>query len=203
MMNPKSTNSQVRSLIGRNFSESDVQEELGCLPFETLEGPGGEILVHLQYMGETHMFLPVQILAMLFAHLKHAAEKNMETTVSDCVIGIPAYFTYFQRRANLNAAAIAGLKPLKLMDDSTATVLGYGIYKNDNSNTGPTNVVFVDIAYGETQLWVASFQTGHMISLSNVFDHLGWKDCDEDLFSHFTAQLKEQYNMDVWARIRI
>eukprot|EP00268_Persea_americana_P046689 TRINITY_DN481_c1_g1_i1.p1 TRINITY_DN481_c1_g1~~TRINITY_DN481_c1_g1_i1.p1 ORF type:complete len:794 (+),score=161.28 TRINITY_DN481_c1_g1_i1:604-2985(+) len=202
-MNPKSTISQVKRLIGRNFSHPDVQEELRRLPFGTLEGPGGEILVHLQYMGETHAFTPVQILAMLFAHLKHTAEKNLGTSVSDCVIGIPAYFTDFQRRAYLNAAAIAGLKPLRLMHDCTATALGYGIYKTDYSNSGPINVVFVDIGHCDTQVCVASFESGHMKILSHAFDHdLGGRDFDEVLFDHFAAEFKERYHIDVRSNVR-
>ena len=64
--------------------------------------------------------------------------------VSDCVIGIPSYFTDLQRRAYLDAATIARLRPLRLMHDCTATALGYGFYKNDFSVAGPTYVVFVD-----------------------------------------------------------
>lgn len=203
MMNPKSTISQVKRLIGRNFRHPEVQEELRRLPFGTSEGPGGEILVHLQYMGETHTFTPVQIMAMLFVHLKHTAEKNLETPVLDCVIGIPAYFTDFQRRAYLNAAAIAGLRPLRLMHDSTATALGYGIYKTDFPNSGPTNVVFVDIGHCDTQVSVASFETGHLRILSHAFDpSLGGRDFDEVLFSHFAAQFKERYNIDVLSNVR-
>lgn len=203
MMNPKSTISQIKRLIGRNFRQPGVKEELRFLPFATSEGPDGSILVHLQYMGETHTFTPVQIMAMLFAHLKQTAEKSLESLVSDCVIGIPSYFTDFQRRAYLNAAAIAGLKPLRLMHESTATALGYGIYKTDFCISTPTYVVFVDIGHCDTQVCVASFETGHMMILSHAFDpSLGGRDFDEVLFRHFAAQFKEQYRIDVESNVR-
>ncbi|XP_040986669.1 heat shock 70 kDa protein 16-like [Juglans microcarpa x Juglans regia] len=70
MMNLKSTISQVKRLIGRKLSDVDVQNELKKLPFKTSEGPDGGILIHLTNRGESHTFTPVQILAMLFAHLK-------------------------------------------------------------------------------------------------------------------------------------
>ncbi|KAL4566535.1 hypothetical protein LXL04_030651 [Taraxacum kok-saghyz] len=118
-------------------------------------------------LGEKQRFLgsAVQILGMLFAHLKQMAEKNLESPVSNCVIGIPSYFTDSQRRAYLDAAHIAGLKPLRLMHDCTAITLGYGIYKTDLSNSSPTNVVFVDIGHCDTQVTVAaSFEeTGNQI----------------------------------------
>ncbi|KAF8391557.1 hypothetical protein HHK36_023863 [Tetracentron sinense] len=202
-MNPKSTISQVKRLIGRNFRQPDVQNELRLFPFQTSESPDGGILIHLQYMGETHTFTPVQILAMLFSHLKQIAEKNLETPISDCVIGIPSYFTDLQRRAYLNAAAIAGLNTLRLMHDCTATALGYGIYKTDFSNVGPTYVVFIDIGHCDTQVSVASFEAGHMRILSHAFDRsLGGRDFDEILFSYFAEQFREQYNIDVYSNIK-
>ncbi|RVW99526.1 Heat shock 70 kDa protein 16 [Vitis vinifera] len=90
-MNPRSTIFQVKRLIGLNFSEPHIKDELKMFPFETSEGPDGGILIHLQYLD-------------------------------------------LQRRAYLYAAEIAGLKPLRLLHDCTATALGYGIYKTDFSS---------------------------------------------------------------------
>ncbi|KAJ4982362.1 hypothetical protein NE237_033199 [Protea cynaroides] len=202
-MNPKSTISQVKRLIGLNFRQPDVQDELRFFPFETSEAADGGILIHLHYLGEIHKFTPVQILAMLFSHLKQMAEKNLENPVSDCVIGIPSYFTELQRRGYLNAASIAGLKTLRLMHDCTATALGYGIYKTDFSSTGPTYVVFIDIGHCDTQVSVAAFETGHMKIISHAFDrNLGGRDFDEVLFSYFDSQFKEKYNIDVRSNVR-
>ncbi|KAL8032838.1 hypothetical protein ABFX02_13G123000 [Erythranthe guttata] len=202
-MHPKSTISQVKRLIGRNFSEPTVQNDLRLLPFETSEGPDGGILIHLRYLEERQTFTPIQILAMLLAHLKQIAEKNLETQISNCVIGIPSYFTALQRRAYLHAAEIAGLKPLRLMHDCTATALGYGIYKTDYPTKGPTNVVFVDIGHCDTQVAVVSFLSGNMKVLSHSFDsNLGGRDFDEVLFRHFAAQFKDQYRIDVYSSTR-
>ncbi|CAI0379794.1 unnamed protein product [Linum tenue] len=152
MMNPRSTVTQVKRLIGRRLKDPEVQTNLKTLPFETSEAKDGGILVNLKYLGETHSFAPVQILAMLFSHLKDVAEKNLEMPVVDYVIGIPSYFTDLQRRAYLDAAKIAGLKPLRLMHDCAATALSYGIYKTDFSSTGPTYVAFIDIGHCDTQV---------------------------------------------------
>ncbi|KAK8618299.1 hypothetical protein V6N13_132294 [Hibiscus sabdariffa] len=202
-MNPRSTILQVKKLIGRKFSEPDLQKELKLFPFETFESPDGGISIRLQFMGEVHEFTPVQILGMLLSHLKQIAEKNLEMPVSDCVIGVPSYFTDFQRRAYLDAAVIAGLKPLRLLHDCTATALGYGIYKSDFSNSGPVYTVFVDIGHCDTQVCVASFETGQMKIIYHAFDrNLGGRDFDEVLFNHFASQFKEQYNIDVHTNIK-
>ncbi|KAJ4703140.1 Heat shock 70 kDa protein [Melia azedarach] len=203
MMNPKSTISQVKRLIGRKFGEADVQNDLKLFPFETSESQDGGILVRLEYLGETHTFTPVQILGMLLSNLKQITENSTNKPISNCVIGIPCYFTDVQRRAYLDAATIAGLKPLRLIHDCTATALGYGIYKTDFSNVGPTYIVFVDIGHCDTQVCVASFESGHMKILSHAFDaNLGGRDFDEILFSYFVSQFKEQYNIDVYTNIK-
>lgn len=202
-MNPKSTVSQVKRLIGRKFKEVEVQDDLKLFPFEIVEGHDGGILIKVQYLGEIHEFSTVQILGMLFSHLKQIAEKSLEMPISDCVIGIPCYFTDLQRRAYLDAAAIAGLRPLRLLHDCTATALGYGIYKNDISNAGPTYVVFVDIGHCDTQVCLASFESGQMKILSHAFDrNLGGRDFDEVLFSYFAAQFKEKDDIDVCTNMK-
>ncbi|GKD55860.1 heat shock 70 kDa protein 16 [Tanacetum coccineum] len=201
--NPKSTISQIKRLIGRQYKERSVQEELKLLPFVTIEGPRGGILIELEYMKEKLTFTPLEILGMLFKHLKQIAEKNLESPVADCVIGIPSYFTDLQRREYLDAAAIAGLKPLRLMHDGTAIALGYGMYKTDLSDVGPTIVVFVDIGHCDTQVTVAAFKQGQMKILSHSFDNnLGGRDFDEVLFKHFAAQFKEKYEIDVSSNAR-
>ncbi|XP_062077728.1 heat shock 70 kDa protein 16 isoform X2 [Humulus lupulus] len=203
VMNPKSTVSQVKRLIGRKFTDPDIQTELKMFPVETSEAPDGGILIHLRYLGGTHTFTPVQIMAMLLAHLKDLAEKNLEMPVSDCVIGIPSYFTELQRRAYLDAAAISGLKPFRLMHDCTATALSYGIYKTDFTAGGPTTVAFVDVGQCDTQVSIASFEAGHMKILSHTFDRsVGGRDFDEVLFHHFAALFKDQYHIDVYSNVR-
>ena len=125
---------------------------------------------------------------MLLLHLKQIAEKNLEVSVSDCVIGIPSYITDLQRRAYLDAAVIAGLKPLRLLHDCTATALGYGIYKADFNDSVPIYTVFVDIGHCDTQVCVASFETGQMKIISHAFDKsLGGRDFDEVLFNYFAS----------------
>lgn len=203
VMNPKTTVSQVKRLVGRKFGDPGIQHELKMFPFETSEALDGGILIHLKYMGETHTFTPVQIMAMLFAHLRELAGRNLETPVSDCVIGIPSYFRDLQRRAYLDAALIAGLKPLRLMHDCTATALSYGIYKTNFSASGPNYVAFVDIGHCDTQIAIASFEEGHMKILSHAFDsNLGGRDFDEVLFRHFAEKFKEQYNIDVYSNVK-
>ncbi|KAM0017437.1 putative Heat shock protein 70 family [Helianthus debilis subsp. tardiflorus] len=203
MMNPKNTISQIKRLIGRPFSDPELQQDLKALPFAVTEGPDGFPLIHAQYLGETKTFTPTQVMGMVFSNMKTIAEKNLNAAVVDCCIGIPIYFTDLQRRAVMDAAKIAGLHPLRLMHETTATALAYGIYKTDLPENEQLNVAFVDIGHASMQVCIAGFKKGQLKILAHSFDRcLGGRDFDEVLFQHFAEKFKTEYKIDVFTNAR-
>lgn len=115
------------------------------------------------------MFTPEQITAMLFTKLKDISVTALGTAVNDCVISVPSYFTQGERQALLDAARIAGLNVLRLFNETTATALTYGIYKQDlpATDTAPRNVVFVDCGYSSLQVSICAFHKGKLKVLLN------------------------------------
>ncbi|KAK7261836.1 hypothetical protein RIF29_28158 [Crotalaria pallida] len=203
MMNPKNSISQMKRLIGKRFSDPELQQDLKSLPFVVTEGPDGYPLIHSRYLGEAKTFTPTQVLGMLFSNLKEIAQKNLNAAVVDCCIGIPVYFTDLQRRAVLDAATIAGLHPLRLIHETTATALAYGIYKTDLPENDQLNVAFVDIGHASMQVCIAGFKKGQLKVLAHSYDRsLGGRDFDEVLFNHFAAKFKEEYKIDVFQNAR-
>ncbi|CAO2813315.1 unnamed protein product [Amaranthus hypochondriacus] len=203
LMNPKNTISQIKRLIGRQFSDPELQRDLTSLPFTVTEGPDGFPLIHARYLGEIKTFTPTQVLGMLLSNLKSIASQNLNAAVIDCCIGIPIYFTDLQRRAVLDAATIAGLHPLRLIHETTATALAYGIYKTDLPENDPINVAFVDVGHSSMQVCIAAFKKAQLKILAHSFDRsLGGRDFDEVLFQHFAAKFKEEYKIDVFQNAR-
>ncbi|OIW15856.1 hypothetical protein TanjilG_04391 [Lupinus angustifolius] len=203
MMNPKNSISQMKRLVGKKFSDPELQKDLRSLPFVVTEGPDGYPLIHSRYLGEAKTFSPTQVLGMMFSNLKEIAEKNLNAAVVDCCVGIPVYFTDLQRRAVLDAATIAGLHPLHLLHETTATALAYGIYKTDLPENDQLNVAFVDIGHASMQVCIAGFKKGQLKVLAHSYDRsLGGRDFDEVLFHHFAAKFKEEYKIDVFQNAR-
>ncbi|RWW28592.1 hypothetical protein GW17_00006920 [Ensete ventricosum] len=203
MMNPKNTVSQIKRLVARKFSDPELQRDIKSLPFKVTEGRDGFPLIHANYLGEQRAFTPTQVLAMVLSNLKSIAETNLHAAVVDCCIGIPVYFTDLQRRAVLDAATIAGLHPLRLLHETTATALAYGIYKTDLPESDQLNVAFVDVGHASMQVCIAGFKKGKLKILAHSYDRsLGGRDFDEVLFKHFAAKFKDEYKIDVYQNAR-
>lgn len=113
------------------------------------------IQVAVDYLGERTLFTPEQLVAMLLVDLKAIANTD-GSPVSDCVASVPAFFAVSERRAMLNATQITGINCLRLMPETTATALAYGIYKTDLPEKDPVNVVFVDVGYTSLQASISS-----------------------------------------------
>jgi hypothetical protein len=93
----------------------------------------------------------MQILAGIIKDMKDIAEVD-GSPVTDCVLSVPAYFVESERYAMLNAARIAGVNCLRLLNDTTAIALAYGIYKTDLPDTEAVNVAFVDVGHNAYQV---------------------------------------------------
>ncbi|XP_065190061.1 heat shock 70 kDa protein 4-like [Sycon ciliatum] len=203
--NFKNTATNFRNLLGLKFSDPAVAHELRFSNFSAEETQDGDVGIHMEYLGEACVFKPEQVVAMLLTQLKKVGEMNLSGKVSDCVISVPCFFDDRQRRALLDAAATAGLNCLRLMNDTTATALAYGIYKQDlpAPEEKPRNVVFVDMGNSALRVTLASFIKGKLKVLATAWDSkLGGRDFDERIQKHFNEEFKNKYKVDASTKPR-
>lgn len=197
--NMKNTVYGLKRLLGRKYRDPHVQRELQWLPFTVVEDKSGNIGIKVHYLNEEHLFSPEQCLAMLLTKLKDTASIALQTPINDCVISVPSYFTNNERKALLDSAAICGLNVLRLFNESTATALSYGIYKQDlpAPEEKPRNIIFVDAGYASIQVFACAFNKGKLKMLATASDsHLGGRDVDRILADHFCAEFQKNYHID-------
>ncbi|CAK1551751.1 unnamed protein product [Leptosia nina] len=197
--NMKNTVFGFKRLLGRKFSDPYVQKELKHFPFKVEPRPDGGIGIRVNYLGEDNVFSPEQITAMLFTKLRESAAIALQTPINDCVISVPSYFTNAERNSLLDAAAIAGLNVLRLMNETTATALAYGIYKQDlpAPEEKSRNVVFVDFGHASLQVAACAFNKGKLRILATSSDpSCGGRDIDSALADYFCQDFMTRYKLD-------
>ncbi|GBP59517.1 97 kDa heat shock protein [Eumeta japonica] len=197
--NMKNTVFGFKRLLGRKFVDPYVQKELKHFPFKVEQRPDGGVGIRANYLNEDQIFSPEQITAMLFTKLKDIAATALQTQVNDCVISVPNYFTNAERHALLDAATIAGLNVLRLMNETTATALAYGIYKQDlpAPEEKPRNVVFVDFGHSSLQVAACAFNKAKVRVLATATDpQCGGRDIDMALAEHFCQDFQSRFKLD-------
>ncbi|XP_049291223.1 heat shock 70 kDa protein 4 isoform X2 [Anopheles funestus] len=202
--NMNNTIGNFKGLLGRKFNDPYVQDELRTLPYQTEALSDGGIGIRVNYLDEEHVFTPEQITAMLFTKLKDDAFKELKTQINDCVVTVPSYFTNAQRQALLDAANISGLNVLRLMNETTATALSYGFYKQDLPvpEEKPRNVIFVDCGHASLQVSACAFHKGSLKMLASCSDSVGGRDFDLVLATHFSKEFQTKYKIDASSKKR-
>ncbi|XP_022914483.1 heat shock 70 kDa protein 4 isoform X2 [Onthophagus taurus] len=203
--NMRNTIYGLKRLLGRKYSDKQVQDELKHLPFNTKQLPDDVLGIETRYLNEVRVFTPEQCLAMLFTKLKDTSSAAIETALKDCVISVPSYYTHAERQALLDAAAIADLNVLCLLNETTATALAYGIYKQDlpAPEETPRNVIFVDCGYASLQVSACAFHKGQLKMLAATSDpNLGGRDIDYKLAEYFKRDFMKRYGIDAGSNQR-
>ncbi|ETE71100.1 Heat shock 70 kDa protein 4, partial [Ophiophagus hannah] len=180
--NAKNTVQGFKRFHGRAFSDPFVHDEKAKLAYELVQLSSLSLGIKVKYMEEERNFTVEQITGMLLTKLKETAENALKKPVVDCVVSVPCFYTDAERRSLMDATQIAGLNCLKLINETTAVALAYGIYKQDLPalEEKPRNVV-----------------------LATAFDTmLGGRKFDEVLVNYFCEEFGKKYKLDIKSKIR-
>lgn len=198
--NFKNTVGSLKRLLGRTSKDPEVTEVESKFINASLVDINGKVGVKVKFLNETATFTVTQLVAMYLGKLRDIASKELKQAISDVVITVPGWYTDVQRWAMIDAARIANLNPVRILNESTATALGYGITKTDlpESDQPPRNVVFIDMGHTNFSVAVVAFSKGQLNVKSAAYDrHFGGRDIDYALIKHFAVEFQKKYKIDV------
>ena len=202
--NFKNTVGSLKRMLGRKYNDPEIlTNEQQYINAKLVPSTKDEaVSASVTFKGEEQVFTFTQLAAMFLSKVKDFTGKELGIPCGDCVISCPNWFTDCERRALLDAAHIAGLNPLRIMNDSTASALGYGITKTDLPDEAEGQkarlVCFVDVGHSSTQVTIGSFTKGKLVILGTSSDrNLGGRDFDQALTEHFIREFDKKYKLDI------
>jgi heat shock protein 1/8 len=198
-MNPHNTVFDAKRLIGRKFTDPEVQADMKHFPFKVIDR-GGKPVIEVEFKGEKKVFTPEEISSMVLTKMKETAEAYLGGTVNNAVITVPAYFNDSQRQATKDAGLIAGLNVLRIINEPTAAAIAYGL---DKKVEGERNVLIFDLGGGTFDVSLLTIEEGIFEVKSTAGDtHLGGEDFDNRLVNHFVAEFKRKHKKDLSTNAR-
>jgi len=194
-MNPKNTVFDAKRLIGRKFSDQQVQDDMKDWSYKVISGDADKPMIEVDVAFETKQFAAEEISSMVLTKMKDTAESYLGKKVTDAVVTVPAYFNDSQRQATKDAATIAGLNCLRIINEPTAAAIAYGLDKNKDDDT---NVLIFDLGGGTFDVSVLNIEGGIFEVKATAGDtHLGGEDFDSRLLRHFSEEFKRKHKKDI------
>lgn len=191
----------MKRLAGRSFQDPDVQIEQQYISAPLVD-VNGQVGAEVTYCGKKEQFTATQLCAMYLSKIRHTTSTELRLPVNDIVMSVPAWFTDIQRRALIDAAEIAGLKMLRLMNDTTAVALGWGIPKLDlpAPEEKPRRVAFVDVGHSNYTCSIVEFKKGELAVKATACDrHFGGRNFDKALVDHLQKEFLGKYKIDIFS----
>jgi molecular chaperone DnaK len=193
--NPRNTLYAVKRLIGRKYTEKEVQKDIDLMPYKIAAADNGDAWVEVR----GNRMAPQQVSADILRKMKKTAEDYLGEEVTDAVITVPAYFNDAQRQATKDAGRIAGLDVKRIINEPTAAALAFGLDKNEKGDRkiavydlggGTFDVSIIEIADvdGEKQFEVLS---------TNGDTFLGGEDFDQRIIDFIIAEFKKEQGVDL------
>lgn len=188
--NPKNTVYEVKRLIGRKFTDKEVQRDLKLMGYEIVKS-GNAVKVK---MGDKE-YSPEEVSAMILTKLKTDAEAFFGQPVTEAVITVPAYFDDSQRQATKDAGKIAGLEVKRIINEPTAAALAYGLDKDSKTDE---KIAVYDLGGGTFDVSILELGDGVFeVKSTNGDTHLGGADFDRVVINYFADEFKKEHGMDI------
>ena len=190
--NPENTIFDVKRLIGRKYSDAEVQRDKKLYPFDIVE-KDGKPMVQVTVKGQKKQFAPEEISAMVLTKMKETAEAYLGKEVKHAVVTCPAYFNDAQRQATKDAGTIAGLNVLRIINEPTAAAIAYGF----TEERGEKNIMVYDLGGGTFDVSILTIDSGVFEVVATSGDtHLGGEDFDQRVMEHMLKAFQQKSGKD-------
>ena len=187
--NPTKTLFAIKRLIGRKFTDAEVQKSIEISPFKIVEGPGGDAMVEV----DGKKYSAAEISAMILGKMKQTAEEYLGEPVTEAVITVPAYFNDSQRQATKDAGKIAGLDVQRIINEPTAASLAYGLDKK-----GEEKIAVFDLGGGTFDVSILEIGDGVFeVKSTNGDTFLGGEDFDMRIVNWLADEFKRDQGVDL------
>ncbi|KAG7091148.1 hypothetical protein E1B28_010202 [Marasmius oreades] len=188
VVNSANTVSAFKRLIGRQFKDKEVQEDLKHWPFKLVAKSDGRPAVEVEVGDKKQQLSAEELSSMVLTKMKETAQQYLSKNVNHAVITVPAYFNDAQRQATKDAGQIAGLEVLRVINEPTAAALAYGLDKQDSAI-----IAVYDLGGGTFDISILEMQKGVFeVKSTNGDTHLGGEDFDIFLMNHILEEFKKE-----------
>ncbi|PXW95008.1 molecular chaperone DnaK [Sphaerotilus hippei] len=193
--NPRNTLYAVKRLIGRKFTEKEVQKDIDLMPYSIAAADNGDAWVEVR----GKKMAPPQVSAEVLRKMKKTAEDYLGEEVTEAVITVPAYFNDAQRQATKDAGRIAGLDVKRIINEPTAAALAFGL---DKHGKGDRKIAVYDLGGGTFDISIIEIADvdGEMqfeVLSTNGDTFLGGEDFDQRIIDFIVTEFKKEQGVDL------
>mmetsp|Transcript_9654 Transcript_9654/g.39537 ORF Transcript_9654/g.39537 Transcript_9654/m.39537 type:complete len:653 (-) Transcript_9654:181-2139(-) len=202
-MNPVNTVFDAKRMIGRKFSDPQIQADIKDWSYKVVCGDAEKPMIQVEFHGEEKKFSAEEISSMILVKMKEIAEAYLGKEIKNAVVTVPAYFNDSQRQATKDAAVIAGVNCMRIINEPTAAAIAYGLDKKDMNGGAERNVLIFDLGGGTFDVSLLTIEEGIFEVKATAGDtHLGGEDFDQRLMNHFVQEFKRKHKKDITGNAR-